>query len=95
MLIESYSQKVKGKIKTYEKIKVPEAESEISFSIDTGIGYMKVTNKSNKWFATTVSMKKMSGLKVIKPDKVPYRFDMHPQTSVVIGFFVSEKGYSY
>ncbi len=39
---------------------------------------MKITNPSNKWFATTVTMKKMSGLKVIKPDKIPFRFDMHP-----------------
>ena len=86
---------MKGKVKTYDRLKIPEATSETSFSIDSGIGYIKVSNPSNKWFATTLEMKKFNGLKVIKPDKLPYRFDMHPKTSIVIGFFVSDKGYSY
>ena len=77
-MIESYARNNGGKVKTYEKIKIPEGTSETYFSVEDGIGYIKVRNGSLKWFSTTVTMKKMSGLKIIKPDKLPYKFDMHP-----------------
>ena len=77
-MIESYAQKNPGKIKYYEKLNIPTAYNETQFSIETGIGYIKVKNPSNKWFATTISMKKMTGMKVIKPSKLPHRFDMNP-----------------
>lgn len=56
---------------------------------------MKVKNPSSQWFATTVTMKSVKGVKIIKPDKLPFRFDMQPKTEKVIGFFVNYAGYSY
>lgn len=94
-LIESYSKKNSGKLKTYERLKIPEATNETSFSIDTGIGYMKVKNPSDRWFSTTVSMNSAKGIEIIKPDTLPFCFDMQPKTEKVIGFFVSYSGYSY
>ena len=94
-MIESYALKNPGKVKYYDKLNIPTAFNETQFSIETGIGYIKVKNPSNKWFATTISMKKLSGMKVIKPLKLPHRFDMNPGVEGIIGFFVSAKGYSY
>lgn len=94
-MVESYARKNPGKLKYYEKLNIPDAYNETQFSIETGIGYIKIKNPSNKWFATTISMKKLTGMKTIKPMKLPHRFDMNPGKEETIGFFVSARGYSY
>ena len=89
-MIESFSQIPNdGKIKTYDKIKIPEAFSQTYFSIEAGIGFIRVTNASDKKFTTTMSMKEMTGIKAIKPKSLPYRFDMGAGCTDIIGFFVS------
>ena len=93
-MIKSFSLKNPGKIKKYEKLKLPEATSETLFSIEQGIGYIKLKNPTNRYFKSTLTLK-TTGLKVIKPDTLPHVFNMHPGTEKTIGFWVSSKGFSY
>ena len=93
-MVRSFSNKAKGKVKKYEKLKLPEATNESYFSIEEGIGYIKVKNPTNRWFRSTMTLS-TSGMKIIKPDKLPHVFDMNPQSEKVIGFWISSRGYSY
>lgn len=52
-------------------------------------------NPSTKEFTSKYSMPKCEGLKVIKPNTLPYEFVMKPYSEYIIGFWVSSKGYSY
>ena len=45
-MINSYADKVRGQIKSYQKYTGGETYSEMTFSLQTGIGYLKIKNKS-------------------------------------------------
>ena len=40
-------------------------------------------------------MPKCEGLKPIKPAKIPFEFEMKPNSEFLVGFWVSSKGYQY
>lgn len=91
----SFARKFQGDRSYYTRLKIPEAYREVYFSLDRGIGFIRVNNPSTQPFTTTITLNKCRGIKVIKPDELPLKLSMIPQTEVVAGFFVSAKGYSY
>lgn len=75
-MIKSYARMYEGtgKIKSYEKYGF-DAVCETNFSLDTGIGFVRMVNKSNKGFES-VQNYEYKGLKIIKPDRLPLEFKM-------------------
>lgn len=78
-MIKSFAQKFTGKVKKYDKLKIPEATNESFFSIEHGLGYVKLKNPSARWFKSTLTLKS-EGIKIIKPDTLPHSFDMNPNS---------------
>ena len=61
-----------GKVKNYEKYGL-NATCETSFSVETGIGFVRMISKSNKEFLS-IQQYECKGLKVIKPNHFPLEF---------------------
>jgi hypothetical protein len=47
-MINSFSNKHTGEVSNYSKIGIPEATRNIFFSLDLGLGYIKLNNPSSK-----------------------------------------------
>jgi hypothetical protein len=94
-MIKSYASQLAGtgKVKTYEKYGF-NATCESNFSIETGIGFIRMVNNSEKSFDSVQELQ-AQGLKLIKPDKLPLTFKMTPKSEKVYGFFVKSSGYEY
>lgn len=94
-LIRSYVSQFAGtgKIKSYEKYGF-NATCETNFNIDTGIGFVRMVNNSEKGFESVQEMN-IKGLKVIKPDRLPLAFKAGPKSEKFYGFFVKAGGYEY
>lgn len=67
-----------GKVKNYEKYNF-NATCETNFSLQTGIGFIKMVNKSDKGFESVQDFE-LKGIKIIKPDKLPLQFKMEPKS---------------
>jgi hypothetical protein len=77
-MIKSYAQQFPGDRYHYEKLNIPEAYREVVFSIDHGIGFIRVNNPSNKPFSTVIILNKSKGIKIIKPEVLPLKLSMMP-----------------
>lgn len=64
------------------------------FDIEKGIGYYFITNPHEKKFELTYSLAG-SGIKAIKPDKLPFKFEMKQNARFLRGFFTSASGFNY
>ena len=82
-----------GKVKSYEKYGFT-ATCETNFSIETGLGFIRMVNKSQKSYDSTQNMQS-SGIDPIPPTKLPLKFTMGPHSEKTYGFFVSPSGYEY
>ncbi len=93
-MIEGFFNKYRGKTKNYDKIGAIGAYSESLFDIEKGIGYYYITNPNEKNFDLTYSMTG-NGVKVIKPQKLSFKFEMTKGSKYLRGFFTSSKGFNY
>ena len=94
-MIQSYSRmhEGSGKVKNYEKYGF-NATCETNFNLETGIGFVRMVNKSNKGF-DSIQQYECKGIKVIKPDHFPLEFKMAANSEKTYGFFVSPSGFEY
>ena len=92
-MIKSYAKMFEGtgKVKNYGKYGF-DATCETNFSLESGIGFVKMVNNSEKGF-DSVQQYDCKGIKVIKPDHFPLEFKMGPRSAKVYGFFVSPTGF--
>ena len=67
-----------GKVKSYEKYGF-DATCETNFLLESGIGFVRMVNKSDKSFESIQEME-IKGLKLIKPDHLPLQFIMGPHS---------------
>jgi hypothetical protein len=79
-LVRSYAAQFAGtgKVKSYEKYGF-NSTCETNFNIDSGIGFVRMANNSEKSFESVQDMS-IKGLKVIKPDRLPLTFKMAPRS---------------
>lgn len=63
---------LKCKNSNFQWLDVKEAYEEYYFDIKRGIGFLKISNTSEKTFNCTYTMTKMKGIKIIKPKKSPF-----------------------
>jgi hypothetical protein len=94
-MIKSYARLYEGtgKVKSYEKYGF-NATCETNFNLESGIGFVRMVNNCNKGFESTQDFE-CKGLKLIKPDHLPLRFKMDPNSEKTYGFFVSPGGFEY
>jgi hypothetical protein len=67
-MIQTFAKKFPGEKNYYTKLKIPEAYREVLFSLDRGLGFIRINNPTNKIFSTTITLNKSKGIKIIKPD---------------------------
>lgn len=82
-----------GSMKSYQQYGF-NATSQTNFNIKTGIGFIRTVNDSAKGFKSTLQIE-CKGLKIIKPDSYPIKFDVTNKFDQVVGFFVNPAGFSY
>jgi hypothetical protein len=80
-----------GKMKSYDKYGI-NATCETNFSLETGLGFVKMINSSNKSYDSVQEMT-IKGLKIMKPASLPLTFNMTPNSEKVYGFFVTPSGF--
>lgn len=93
-MIEGFFKKNRGKIKDYNKTGAIGSYSETLLSLEKGIGYYFITNPSDKKWSLTYSLQGQ-GVKVIKPDRLPFNFVLSKGSRYLKGFFTSPEGYNY
>ena len=58
------------------------------FTAIKGIGYYYITNPSDKEWSLTYNLDS-KGIKAIKPEKLPFTFDLKKDSKFLKGFFIS------